>query len=227
MYNILIVEDDASLSRGIVLSLSGAELSFERCASVREARAALSQRRVYLALLDNGLPDGDGLALCKEMRRTLSIPILFLTANDAEYDEVAGLNAGADDYIVKPFSLAVLRARVEAALRRAQNGREPAFVTGGLYLNFEAQRFECDGRRIELSRTEQRLLRLLVEHHGQTLTRALLLERVWPEGFVEDNALSVTVRRLRVKLGDDPERPRIIRTVYALGYTWGVKYDER
>ena len=131
---------------------------------------------------------------------------------------MAGLELGADDYVTKPFSLAVLRARVNSLLRRnaaADNRVElPPFS-----FDFEGMAFTRAGQAVELSKTEQRLLRLLVEHRGQTLTREQLLEQVWDGGeFVDENALSVAVRRLRTKLVDAP-----IRTVYGLGYTWEVR----
>ena len=131
---------------------------------------------------------------------------------------MAGLETGADDYITKPFSLAVLRARVNRLLRR---GSAPAATLelGPFSFDFERLRFMRNGTEVELSKTEQRLLRLLVEHRGQTLTREQLLDRVWDGGeFVDANALSVAVKRLRDKLTDAP-----IKTVYGLGYTWEEK----
>lgn len=127
MPQILLLEDDAALSSGIALALKAAGRVVP-CAALAAARQALSTQHFDLLLLDVNLPDGSGLDLCREVRRTSSVPILFLTARDAEYDEVAGLEAGADDYIVKPFSLVVLRARVSAALRRSV---QPAEVIQG------------------------------------------------------------------------------------------------
>ena len=169
------------------------------------------------------LPDGSGLDLCREVRRTASVPIIFLTARDAEYDEVAGLEAGADDYIVKPFSLAVLRARVDAALRRAGRPAAGSVIRfGDLQFDFDQQVFTRAGAPLTLSRTEQRLLRLLVCNAGRTLPRALLMARVWDGGeYVDENTLSVAVRRLRQKLEADPKKPAYLRTVYGIGYVWG------
>ena len=130
-----------------------------------------------------------------------------------------GLEAGADDYITKPFSLAVLRARVNAQLRRAVPAADGRVELGGFCFDFSRLEFFREGVSIELSKTEQRLLRLLMENRGRTLPRELLLERVWDSGeFVDENALSVAVRRLRAKLLDAP-----IKTVYGVGYTWEVK----
>lgn len=222
MHQILLLEDDAALAGGIALALR----AFGRivsCYDLAAARQALAAQRFDLLLLDVNLPDGSGLDLCREVRQSSSVPILFLTARDAEYDEVAGLEAGADDYIIKPFSLAVLRARVSAALRRTAAPDTEVFQCGPLTLDFSRQIFLRDGAALTLSRTEQRLLHLFVRNPGRTLSRSLLLERVWDGGeFVDENTLSVTIRRLRQKLETDPKNPLYLRTVYGIGYVWGA-----
>lgn len=220
MPNILLVEDDDALSEGIALALR-AQGTVRRCPTLAEARKALGRAGFDLMILDINLPDGSGLALLRERPAGFRTPVLVLTANDLEIDIVNGLEAGADDYVTKPFSLAVLRARVTALLRRCEG--KPAgeiYETGGLRLDFTAGRFEKNGKPIELSRREQALLRLLVANAGNTLPRALLLDRVWGDDFVEENALSVAVKRLRDKLEDDPARPVRLRTVYGIGYRW-------
>lgn len=221
MAHILIVEDDASLAQGIELALCAPERRFTACRSVREARRALDNAEPDLVIMDIGLPDGSGVSLCGEMRQRLNTPVLFLTANDTEICEVTALKAGGDDFLSKPFSLAVLRARVAALLRRSGRTAGRVYREGGLEFDFAAMTFCKDGEPLLLSRTEQRLLRLLVENRGQTLTREMLLSRVWDGGdFVEENALSVAIRRLRAKLEDDPKAPVRIETVYGLGYRW-------
>lgn len=220
MPNILLVEDDDALSEGIALALR-AQGTVRRCPTLAEARKALGRAGFDLMILDINLPDGSGLALLRERPAGDRTPVLVLTANDLEIDIVNGLEAGADDYVTKPFSLAVLRARVTALLRRCEG--KPVgeiYETGGLRLDFTAGRFEKNGTPIELSRREQALLRLLVANAGNTLPRALLLDRVWGDDFVEENALSVAVKRLRDKLEDDPARPVRLRTVYGIGYRW-------
>lgn len=220
MPNILLVEDDDALSEGIALALR-AQGTVRRCPTLAEARKALGRAGFDLMILDINLPDGSGLALLRERPAGFRTPVLVLTANDLEIDIVNGLEAGADDYVTKPFSLAVLRARVTALLRRCEG--KPAgeiYETDGLRLDFTAGRFEKNGKPIELSRREQALLRLLVANAGNTLPRALLLDRVWGDDFVEENALSVAVKRLRDKLEDDPARPVRLRTVYGIGYRW-------
>lgn len=227
MQKLLLVEDDQALSDGIVLALAGEGYDFIQCATLKAARQVLQDTEPALIILDLNLPDGHGQALLQQVRQAGDLPIIVLTANDLETDIVAGLELGADDYITKPFSLIVLRARVRAQLRR-QNSRRPARVQEGPFVfDFERLSFSKNGQPVELSKTEQKLLRLLVEHPGQTLTREILLERVWTDGaaFVEENALSVTIRRLRGKLEDEPSKPRYIKTVYGMGYMWAVNGD--
>ncbi len=218
--DILLIEDDSALRSGIALALRDRG-DVHGCAGLGQARQVLEHLTPDLLLLDIGLPDGSGLDFCRTFRRTASTPIIFLTANDTELDEVIGLEAGGDDYITKPFSLAILRARVDAVLRRRSPSTGDSYRCEGLEFRFQEQRFFRGGAELTLSRTEQRLLRLLVENRGRTLPRTLLLDRVWGTAeYVDENALSVAVRRLRGKLEEDPGHPRWIRTVYGVGYVW-------
>ncbi|MDE7244721.1 MAG: response regulator transcription factor, partial [Oscillospiraceae bacterium] len=151
-----------------------------------------------------------------------AVPVILLTAIDLVSDIVTGLESGADDYVTKPFSLAVLRARVNAQLRRMV--RTDVFRQEGFFFDFTGMEFSKNGVSVELSKTEQKLLRLLVEHKNMTLSRDVLIDRIWTDGaaYVDENALSVTVKRLRDKLEDNPAKPRYLKTVYGLGYTWVV-----
>ena len=224
MKHILIVEDDIALGDGVRLALQHPELEAVLCRTLAQARAAMEGQAFDLAVLDVNLPDGSGLELLRQIRRSSALPIVLLTANDMETDIVAGLESGADDYITKPFSLAVLRARVNAQLRRGEPARAPADRVDLPPFSFDFGRMEFrkNGAPVELSKTEQKLLRLLVENRGQTLTRAVLVDRIWTDGaeYVDENALSVTVKRLRDKLEDVPSTPRYLKTVYGLGYAW-------
>lgn len=225
MAHILLVEDDAALSRGIVLALQSAEQHIMPCSNLLEGRNTLRENIPDLFILDINLPDGSGLDFCSEIRRQCDIPILLLTANDTEMDIVTGLELGADDYITKPFSLAVLRARVNALLRRSGgNGSGGETQLGPFSFDFAGMSFKKNNHTIELSKTEQKLLQLLVNNRGITLSRESLLGHIWPDGsdYVEENALSVAVRRLRAKLEDDPGNPQYIKTVHGLGYSWVV-----
>ena len=219
MSQILLLEDDEALGRGICMALETPSCTVTHCSTCLQAINILQGMVFDLLILDINLPDGSGLELLRTLRQNgTSTPAILLTANDLELDEVTGLEAGADDYITKPFSLAVLRARVNAQLRRSVPVKQERIEFNGFILDFTRMEFSKEGTIIDLSKTEQRLLRLLVENRGRTLPRELLLEKVWDGGeFVDENALSVAVRRLRGKLGNAP-----IRTVYGVGYTWEV-----
>ena len=225
MKHILLLEDDAALGQGIRFALENDSIQVELCTALSQAQTILLSKDFDLLILDVNLPDGSGLDLLRDVRRRhASVPVILLTANDLETDIVMGLESGADDYITKPFSLAVLRARVNAQLRRGAPVQAAAVEREGFSFDFEWMEFRKNGRLIELSKTEQRLLRILVENRGRVLSRETLLERVWPGGgeYVEENALSVTVKRLRDKLEDTPSKPCFLKTVYGIGYTWAV-----
>lgn len=225
MERIFLLEDDEALSRGIALALEGPERKVVRALNMKEAEKLMADESFNLLVLDINLPDGSGLELLRRIRRSSAVPVILLTANDMELDEVTGLESGADDYITKPFSLAVLRARVAAQLRRGKPESRERLELGSFSFDFQTMEFRRDGRAVELSKTEQRLLRVLVENRGRTLPRSLLVDRVWTDGaeYVDENALSVTVKRLRGKLEKDPANPEYIKTVYGIGYTWAVK----
>ena len=225
MKHILLLEDDAALGQGIRYALENDGVQVVLCTALAQAQGILPGRDFDLLILDVNLPDGSGLDLLRDVRRRHSrVPVILLTANDLETDIVVGLESGADDYITKPFSLAVLRARVNAQLRRGTPVQAAMVELEGFSFDFEWMEFRKNGQLIELSKTEQRLLRVLTENRGRVLSRETLLERVWPDGgeYVEENALSVTVKRLRDKLEDTPSKPCFLRTVYGIGYTWAV-----
>ena len=226
MKHIFLLEDDETMGRGIAMALTGTGTSVTCRSTLTLAREMLAEDRFDLLLLDVNLPDGSGLDLLRQVRSEgNATPVILLTANDLELDEVTGLEAGADDYITKPFSLAVLRARVNAQLRRGAATASQAMSIGPFTFDFDRMDFRRDGMALELSKTEQKLLRVLVENRGHAVSRATLVDRVWTDGaeFVEENALSVTVKRLRSKLEADPSKPEYLKTVYGIGYTWAVK----
>lgn len=226
MERIFLLEDDATLSRGISMALCGNGRTVILADSIAQARQKLAETQFNLLILDINLPDGSGLDLLRTLRsQGNTTPVILLTANDLELDEVTGLEAGADDYITKPFSLAVLRARVNAQLRRGSAQSSTRMEMGPFLFDFEQMHFRKDGITVELSKTEQKLLRVLVENRGHAVPRAILVDRVWTDGaeFVEENALSVTVKRLRTKLEKDPAKPEYLKTVYGIGYTWAVQ----
>ena len=219
---VMILEDDTDLAEGIELSLQGEELNFIICRTIAEARKALECYQFDLLIFDINLTDGSGLQFCQELKRRIKIPIALLTAKGMEMDIVKGLESGADDYITKPFSLMVLRARIRALLRRNITTNEQEYRNSVFLFRFETMEFYKNGVPIALSKTEQRILYLLISNPNRILTRERLLEWVWTEGteYVEDNALSVGIRRLREKLEDDSSDPSYIKTVYGKGYVW-------
>lgn len=221
---IMILEDDTALCNGIELALAAPDRQFTSCHSIVAGKLALQNNSPDLFILDINLPDGSGIDFCRDLRSArYSTPILMLTANDTELDMVTGLQSGADDYVTKPFSLAVLRARIDALLRRGSY-QSADNVEGKFVFDFETLRFAKSGQSVELSKTEARLLQLLFINKGQTLPRERLLALIWPDGteYVDENALSVAVRRLRAKLEDDPSNPQHIITVHGIGYKWVV-----
>lgn len=224
METIFLLEDDISLAKGIKMALDSGGINVELCYSIKDAAVMLENNQYSLLLLDVNLSDGSGIDVLKEQKKIHpNIPVVLLTANDMELDIVAGLESGADDYITKPFSLAVLRARINARLRANQNIGE-SFEAGPYSFDFAKMIFRKSGKPIELSRTEQRLLKLLTENSGHAVTRGELVDRIWTDGaeYVDENALTVTVRRLRAKLEDEPSSPVFLRTVYGIGYMWAV-----
>ena len=222
MKYILILEDDADLAAGMEMALMSDDFSFTICSTIKEAEEKFRQQTFDLLILDVNLPDGSGFELCRKIRKSSKVSIILLTARDMELDIVRGLECGADDYITKPFSTMVLRARIRALLRRTAPEQETDYAQGPFRFQFATMEFLKNGIPVDLSRTEQRILYLLVFHPGQILTRERLLEWVWPDGteYVEDNALSVGIRRLRDKLEDNPSKPEHIKTVYGKGYQW-------
>lgn len=225
LHKIMIVEDDKALLNGIALALKCADMEVVPCHNIKSAQTRLAGVNFDLVILDVNLPDGNGLDLLCEVKRTNITPVIMLTANDMETDIVAGLEMGADDYITKPFSLAVLRARVNTQLRKQATRNANQFEQDNFIFDFDLMEYFKNGKAIELSKTEQKLLKLLTDNKGITLKRSVLVDRIWTDGaeYVDENALSVTLKRLRDKLEDDPAKPQYIKTVYGIGYTWAVK----
>ena len=223
MKQLLIVEDDQTLNEGLCMALQQDDRKIISCDCLKTAWAQLALGIVDFVLLDINLPDGSGLELLKEIKKQkASLPVVLLTANDTDRDIVQGLETGADDYITKPFSLSVLRARVNNQLRKigegAGGGSDKIFTDGSWSFNFDKMIFIHDGKQAELSKTEQKLLYYLTQNAPNTTTRDFLIDRLWSDGeeYVDENALSVTVKRLRDKL----ELGGKIKTVYGIGYAW-------
>ena len=219
---IQIVEDDKALSDGIVLALKEPGVEFIQDVTVKSAEDSFENSSPKLIILDVNLPDRSGYDYLKWVRKRTQLPVLILTANDMEMDEVMGLTLGADDYMAKPFSLAVLRARIQALRRRADGWSGYVYEEGGLCFDFDRLIFIRNGEQLPLSVNEQRLLRLFVENRGRVLVRNILIDRLWSDGgeYVDENTLSVTVNRLRNKLEDKRSGISYIQTIYRQGYMW-------
>lgn len=218
MKKILIVEDDSALAGGLCRALGEELIGTESCRNICGARQKLMESSYSLMILDVNLPDGNGLDFLKEVKEKYDVPVIILTANDLETDIVVGLETGAEDYITKPFSLAVLRARVKVQLRKQEQKGGNRFIRDEFDFRYDDMEFYVKGNAVELSKTEQKLLRLLTDNEGVTLGRLDLIDRIWTDGaeYVDENALSVTVKRLRDKLSAQD----YIKTVYGIGYTW-------
>lgn len=223
-YNILIVEDDIALSNGIALALKSETYNFNKASTLSSTRNQIDTCDFDLILLDINLPDGNGLKFLEDFRKVSSVPVIILTANDMETDIVTGLEMGANDYVTKPFSLMILRARVNAQLRKADK-KVTSYKVDDFIFNFDNMEYKKNGEKIELSKTEQKLLKYLVENRGNTLARESLVDKIWTDSaeYVDENALSVTIKRLRNKLEETPSKPKYIKTIYGIGYSWVVK----
>jgi DNA-binding response OmpR family regulator len=216
---VLVVEDDPDLARALELELGHAGYTVRVVGDGPAALRLEAEWKPELVLLDLGLPSLDGFDVCRRLRGATRAPVVILTARDAVADRVRGLDAGADDYVVKPFSLDELLARVRAALRRAtlrDHGR--LLRADDLVLDSAARTVTRGGERLTLTRREFDLLECLLRHPGQVLDRATLLAEVWGYDFLGgSNVVDVYIRYLRAKL-DAPERPPLIETVRGIGY---------
>ena len=219
---LLLVEDEDAIARPLALLLQGEGWQVDRCAGVGPALALLGQAQFDAAVIDLGLPDGDGLAVCRAARAAGEPAVIVLTARAEESSAVASLDAGADDYIVKPFRARELISRLGAILRRRGG---TVYRLGTLELDALAAQVRCGGELLFLTAQEYRLLLFFAAHPGQLLTRDQLLSALWDQGgsFVNDNTLTVTVKRLREKLAA-PNAPRIV-TVRGMGYRLEVDAD--
>src|SRR4051794_9095099 len=224
---VLFVEDEASISGPFSKAL--AREGFEPHVAATAARALELAEEVEpdIVLLDLTLPDGDGRDVCRALRMRSSVPIVMLTARGTETDRIVGLELGADDYVVKPFSGAEVIARIRAILRRtgragaASSDAPPAapVTVGDLQVDFAARRARLGGEELPLARKEFDLLAELVRHAGRVVTREDLMARVWDENwFGSTKTLDVHIRWLRQKLGDDPGTPRYLHTVRGVGF---------
>jgi len=217
---VLVIDDEPQIRRLLRVTLEANGYRVSDASTGQDGIVQAAQRRPEVILLDLGLPDLDGIEVLKRLREWTQTPVLILTVRDREDDKVAALDAGADDYVTKPFSTGELLARLRAALRHAQNqGGESTFHSGGILVNLAARTVSKQGQEVRLTPIEYSLLRLLISHAGKVLTHRQLLGEVWgPKALEQTQYLRVHVAHLREKLEANPNQPKLIVTEPGIGY---------
>jgi two-component system KDP operon response regulator KdpE len=220
---ILVIEDDSQIRRFLRATLTNQGYKLVEATTAQEGMNLVAMRHPDLIILDLGLPDKDGLEVTRLLREWSTIPIIVLSARDQEGDKVAALDAGADDYLTKPFGTEELLARLRVALRHAiratQGNDDPVFVTGDLRVDLAHRQVFVGEGEVHLTPIEYKLLLMLVQHAGKVVTRRQLLHDVWGPAYVEESHyLRVYMGQLRHKLEEDPTRPRYLLTEAGVGY---------
>ena len=216
---VLVVDDEPQILRALRATLRGAGYTVDSAETAQEALTAAAARPPEAVILDLVLPDGNGTDVCRELRSWSDAPVIVLSAVGEEREKIAALDAGADDYVTKPFSVDELLARLRAVLRRSGNAPEPVIEVGVLRIDVAERIVTRDGKRVKLSPHEFDLLRVLAQSRGKLLTHRALLREVWGPAYERDTqTLRVFIGQLRHKLGDDPARPRFILTEPGVGY---------
>jgi len=229
MARVLVVEDEPQIVSAVTQGLSREGNAVASAASGEDALAEMAAHPADLIVLDLGLPDLDGIEVIRRLRSWSEVPVPVLSARGAERSKVDALDAGADDYLDKPFGLAELRARVRALLRRASvNGRAPAMVVGDLSIDSVHRTITLAGAEVRLTPKEWRLLEVLSAHPGKLLTHGWLIQQVWGRSHGDETrqTLRTHLRTLRAKLGDDADAPRLVRTETGAGYRWLVTPED-
>lgn len=226
MSNILLLEDDLSLINGLSFAFKkkGFELVVAR--TLKEADSLWMDGKYDLLVLDVSLPDGTGFEFCKKVRQVSKVPIIFLTAADEEMNIIMGLDIGGDDYITKPFKLGVLVSRVNALLRRAKDfsSADTQLESNGMkVLLLQGQAFK-NGKLLDLTAAEYKLLCLFMRNPNMVLTKEQILDKLWDcdGNYIDSSTLTVYMRRLRIKIEDNPSEPQMLLTVRGMGYKWNV-----
>lgn len=216
---VLVIDDDA-IRRVVTTGLRARGYEVVEAATAGEGLGAVATALPDLAVLDLGLPDGDGVDVCRRLRDFSDVPVIVLSVETTDHRKIEALGAGADDFVTKPFSMGELLARLRAASRRVQPSHEdPVLQVGPLRLDRHARRVTLDGAPVELTDTEYRILLALAEESGRVLTHTMLLDRVWGPGYrSEVHYLRVYINRLRAKLEPDRTSPRLLVTVPRAGY---------
>lgn len=222
MKTILLVEDDAAIALGLEYSLEQENYKLIVYNDVASAKIGILNENFDIALLDISLPDGNGFELCKLIKERKGIPVIFLTARDDEGSVVMGLDIGGDDYITKPFRIRELQSRIRSVLRRSDKSsvENQTLHYGNVEINIAEGKVKKSGDDVFLTALEYRLFLTLINNEGHIISRNQLLESIWDVSgeFVNDNTLTVYIKRLREKIEDDPQNPTIIKTERGLGY---------
>lgn len=226
MKRILLVEDDLSLINGLSFAIKKQGYLLDVARSSYEKDKMWTDGKYNLVILDVSLPDGSGFDICREIRKTSKVPIMFLTAADEETDIIMGLDIGGDDYITKPFKLAVFMSRINALLRRGDNFNQidTELNSNGITVQLLKGEVYKNNKKIELTANEYKLLCLFMENPDMVLSPEQILSRLWDceEDYIDNNTLTVYIRRLRTKIEDDPGNPRRIVTIRRMGYKWNT-----
>ena len=227
MNNILLLEDDLSLINGLSFAFKKQGFEADVARTIKEADVLWADGKYDLLVLDVSLPDGSGFEFCKKVRQVSEVPIIFLTASDEETSIIMGLDMGGDDYITKPFKLGVLVSRINALLRRAKDcgsSTDTELQSNGIkVLLLQGQAFK-NGELLDLTAAEYKLLCLFMQNPNTVLSKEQILDKLWDcEGnYIDSSTLTVYMRRLRMKVEDNPSEPQMLLTVRRMGYKWNV-----
>lgn len=223
---ILMIEDDLSLINGLSFAIKKQGYDLDIARTSAEADTVFENGKYDLVILDVSLPDGSGFDICRKIRLTSKVPVIFLTAADEETDIIMGLDIGADDYITKPFKLAVLLSKINAVLRRSNdfNTADAELCSNGIRVELLKNKVYKNNTPIELTANEYKLLCMFMQNTDIVLTSEQILGKLWDcdENYIDNNTLTVYIRRLRTKIEDNPSEPKMIVTVRGLGYKWQV-----
>ena len=232
MGKILLLEDDKSLNRGISFKLKKEGFEVETAFCIGEAKNIFDNNKIDLIITDIGLPDGSGFDFCEEIRKTSNVYIIMLTALDEEFNAVMGYEIGADDYVTKPFSLSILVSKVKAFMKRAGNDEKEKTSENILIsedIEFDYGDYTLilnreDTEKVQLTKTEGKLLKLLMENAMNIIQKEQILDILWDMdgNFVDDNTVAVYMRRLRKKVEKDPSEPIFIKNIRGIGYKWNA-----
>lgn len=223
MKTILIVEDDRILNRGVSFALKKEGYEIISAYSLEEAKNVIIKNDIDFLLIDINLPDGSGLDLCEQISDIMDFPIVFFTANDTEEDMIKGFERGCDDYISKPFSMDILKLKINAILKRSHTEDKNEFKYKDLRIDYDSRKVYVRNEEVNLTVTEYKLLELLCKNKNKAVTKELILEKLWDcnGNYVDENAISVNIRRLRKKIEVDPKNPEYIITLFGIGYILG------